>query len=145
MRPFVLPLACALVLGACSGGPPAQEAEPPDTMMAVALAAYDLTMFDSIAWDTSREAIERGTVVYNTSCAKCHGEQGRGDAGLVRRGDTLLPPSFREPDWLYAEDKVGLREQIFVGTAENMPHWGLEGLRPRDVDAVAIFILQSMR
>ena len=144
MRSIVLVLACALVLGACAGEPPVQEV-PPDTMTAVAQAAYSPTMFDSIDWVSEQAAIERGSVVYNSSCTKCHGDQGRGDTGLVQRGDTVRPPSFREPDWIYAGDKEGLREQVFVGTAENMPHWGLAGLKPRDVDAVAIFILQSMR
>ena len=145
MRPIVLPLACVLVLGACGGEPQAEETAAPDTLTAVARAAYDLTMFDSIAWETNQEAIERGSVVYNFSCAKCHGDQGRGDAELVRQGATPRPPSFRDPEWIYVEDKEGLREQVFIGTSESMPHWGLEGLKPRDVDAVAIFILQSMR
>ena len=84
-------------------------------------------------------------MVYQYSCRKCHGDTGLGDAGFVRHGDTLRPPSFREPDWAYAMDKEGLRDLIFVGTENEMPHWGVQGLPAKDIDAVAIFILQSMR
>jgi mono/diheme cytochrome c family protein len=119
-------------------------AQQADTMTAVAEAAYDATIFDTITWESEEAALERGQVVYSYSCARCHGETGLGDAGMTRGGDTLRPPSFREPDWAYASDKDGLRRQVFVGTAEGMPHWGLEGLKPRDVDAVAIYIMQGM-
>ncbi len=146
MRMIALPLAGILILGGCAGEePPAEKTPPPDTLLPAAQEAYDPTMFDSITWESDQAAIERGSVVYNFSCTRCHGEQGRGDAEFVRSGDTLRPPSFRDPDWEFAGDKEGLREMVFVGTAEDMPHWGLEGLKPRDVDAVAIFILQSMR
>ena len=145
MRSIALPLIGALALGACAAEVPVEEVAPPDTMMAVAQAAYDLSAYESITWESTQAAIERGSVVYNFSCTRCHGTTGMGDAGFVRRGDTLKPPSFRDEDWIYAEDKEGLREHVFIGTEENMPHWGLEGLKPRDIDAVAIFILQSMR
>jgi mono/diheme cytochrome c family protein len=114
-------------------------------MTAVAEAAYNPAAFDTISWETNQEAIERGSVVYRFSCTKCHGDRGYGDANFVRHGDTLVPPSFRDEDWIYAQDKDGLRQAVFVGTAEDMPHWGLEGLPPRDIDAVAIYIIQSMR
>ena len=83
-------------------------------------------------------------MVYQYSCRKCHGERGLGDAGFVRQGDTLIPPSFREPDWSLAQDKAALREQVFIGNAEGMPHWGLAGLKAKDVDAVATYILNVL-
>ena len=38
----------------------------------------------------------------------------------------------------------GLREFIYTGAEGGMPHWGLEGLKYRDVDAVARFILDRL-
>jgi mono/diheme cytochrome c family protein len=136
-----LPLAFA----GCAGEPETESAQPPDTLTAVAMEAYDASMFDSITWNTEQDALDRGLTVYRHSCARCHGTEGRGDAGFVRAGDTLRPESFLREDWPYTDDKASLRQQVFVGTAEGMPHWGLEGLRPRDVDAVAIYIMQVLR
>jgi len=146
MRLFAVSLAAVFLTVGCGGGePPAQEvAEGPDSA-AMAQEAYDPTMFDTVSWESQDAAVERGQVVYRFSCMKCHGEKGLGDAAFVRGGDTLRPPSFREPDWSYADDKEGIREQVFVGTAETMPHWGLVGLTPRDVDAVAIYIMDGLR
>ena len=134
---------------ACAGeAPPADE---PNSMAAAldtlrtAQAAYDPAAFDTIEWESPQAAAERGAVVFRFSCEKCHGSQGYGDGGFVIDGDTVRPPSFREPDWRFADDHEGLREQIFVGTAAGMPHWGLEGLKPRDIDAVAIHLRETLR
>lgn len=146
MRCFAMFLAALFLTVGCGGGePPAEEASAGPDSTALAQAAYDPTMFDTISWESQEEAVERGQVVYRFSCLKCHGERGVGDAGFVRDGDTLQPPSFREADWPYAGDKAGIHEQVFVGTAEFMPHWGLVGLSPRDVDAVAIYIMEELR
>ncbi len=146
MRWFAMPLVFALASVACEGGEPAQDAADagPDSV-AIARQAYDAAAFDTVTWENQEAAIERGQVVYRFSCLKCHGEEGLGDAGFIRGGDTLRPPSFLDPEWQYAEDKAGLREQVFVGTAEKMPHWGLVGLGPKDLDAVAIYILEDLR
>ncbi len=144
MRWIVLPLSLALALAGCAEAPEDREAAP-DTMAAVALAAYDAAMFDTIAWDTELAALERGEVVYNYSCARCHGETGLGEVGIIRAGDTLHISSFQREDWPYTDDKAGLRQAVFVGTDEGMPHWGLEGLKPRDVDAVATYIMKVIR
>mgnify|MGYP006307058539 CR=1 FL=1 len=135
------------VATACTGGEQAQQeeqAEPVDTLAEEAAAAFDPAGFDTISWETDQAALERGSVVYSYSCAKCHGRQGFGDGGFVSRGDTLQPPSFHQSDWEYADDPEGLRQVIFTGGG-HMPHWGLEGLPYRDVDAVARYILEGMR
>lgn len=130
-------------LAACGGGepPPPQETAPSaaDTV-ASALAGYDAAAFDTISWAEPGEAVVRGSVVFSYSCRKCHGGQGYGDGGFVAQGDTVRPPSFHTPDWRFRDDLAGLRQQIFTGTSEGMPHWGLEGLKYRDIDAVARFI-----
>ncbi len=145
MRRLAFLPAIALVSLSCGGEP--REAPPPAVpdSTSIAQAAYDPAMFDTVTWATPAAAIERGQVVYRFSCSKCHGESGLGDAAFVRGADTLRPPSFREANWTYAQDKDGLRREVFVGTAEGMPHWGLVGLKPRDLDAVAIYITEGMR
>ena len=145
MRWITMPLAVAFLSVACAGGEPGEEgAQAGPDSMTLAREAFDSTMFDTVTWETQEKALERGQVVYRFSCLKCHGQRGLGDAGFVRAADTLRPPSFREPTWQFAGDKEGIREQVFVGTGEAMPHWGLVGLSPRDVDAVAIFILEGL-
>ena len=146
MRWIIMSLAAALVFSGCaSGEPPADEsaADTASASMVQAQEAYDPAAFDTITWETPEAALERGEVVYRFSCLRCHGERGLGDAGFVRGGDTLRPPSFREPTWRFAGDKQGIREQVFVGTLEGMPHWGLAGLGPKDIDAVATYILEG--
>jgi mono/diheme cytochrome c family protein len=139
-------MALTIVAAGCAGGEPEGETMEvgPDSLT-IAQEAFDAAAFDTITWETDTEAEERGAVVYQYSCRKCHGERGLGDAEFVRQGDTLRPPSFREPDWGFASDLDGLREQVFVGNAEGMPHWGLVGLKPKDVDAVAKYILNVLR
>lgn len=146
MRWIAMPLVIALAFSGCAPGEPSEDEATPDTAaesMAMAQQAYDPAAFDTVTWESQQAAVERGQVVYRFSCQKCHGERGLGDAGFVRGGDTLRPPSFREPDWAYAGDRDGIREQIFVGTAEGMPHWGLTTLGPKDIDAVAAFIMEG--
>jgi mono/diheme cytochrome c family protein len=146
MRParLVAFLSAGLVVAACES-PPEEPPEPTaaDTV-AMAVAAYDPAGFDSIAWDTPEDAIVRGSVVFQYSCVKCHGAQGLGDGEFVTRGDTLRPPPFNAEDWAFQDNLEGLRTHVFTGTEGGMPHWGLEGLKYRDVDAVARFILDRL-
>ena len=41
--------------------------------MAMAMAAYDPSAFDTISWDDPAAAVERGATVFRFSCQKCHG------------------------------------------------------------------------
>jgi len=135
-------------LTACSGEEPRGDvpAEPTaaDTV-AMAAEAFDAAAFDTVTWENDEEAWVRGSVVYSYSCAKCHGRQGYGDARFVTQGDTLEPPSFHQEDWRFADDPLALRQFIFTGSEGGMPHWGLEGLKAKDIDAVARFIAESLR
>ncbi len=145
VRSRLVPLAAA-VLSACGAEPEVQEQGPDraDTV-ALAMATFDPAAFDSIAWETSDDAVDRGRLVYRISCSKCHGNAGEGDGGFVMNGDTLRPPSFVQPDWRFAEDGSGLRRQIFVGNVAGMPYWGLVGLKYRDIDAVARYVREGLR
>lgn len=140
-------LAVVLVLIACTGEPSRQEGRGPTgaDSVAMALERYDPGAFDTISWESREAAIDRGGTVYRISCSRCHGNAGRGDAGFVTQGDTLKPPSFLQADWRFANDKDALRKQIFAGREGGMPHWGLVGLKYRDVDAVATYVLEVIR
>jgi mono/diheme cytochrome c family protein len=136
-------------MAACGGEPPAQEAPPQGPSradsVAIAMASFDATAFDTIAWKTPQEAVERGGLVFRISCSKCHGDGGRGNGNFVLAGDTLRPPSFLATDWRFADDPIGLREYIFSGNVAGMPYWGLVGLKYRDVDAVGLYITDFLR
>lgn len=151
MRWIPLALVCSLALVGCgpseeeiAAAAAAAEAAAQDSLMNAASAAFDASVFDTVSWETPEKRMERGQQVYNFSCDKCHGAEGLGDGGFVRGGDTLRPPSFREPTWRLAGDEAAIRQAIFVGTAESMPHWGLEGLKAEAIDAVAHFILEGL-
>ncbi|MGD2067652.1 MAG: cytochrome c [Gemmatimonadota bacterium] len=135
------------VATACTGGDQdGTEAEIPAVdSTAMAAEAFDPAGFDTVSWESSEAAIARGGVVYSYSCARCHGLKGFGDGGFVRNGEVLTPPSFHQANWEYADDPAALREMIFTGGENGMPHWGLEGLKYRDVDAVARYILENLR
>jgi len=120
------------------------EAAQQDSVQ-TAVAAYDPSAYDTLTWENERARHERGQVVFSISCSKCHGLKGLGDAGFVQGGDTLRPPSLVSEEWKFAEDFDGLRQQIFTGTTEGMPHWGLHGLKYRDVDAVSAYISEVLR
>lgn len=142
-----LTLLLAVAAGACGE----RQAEPQDPRAAAAdsvtaaLAMLTPETFDTVRWVADSAAISRGAVVWTYSCRKCHGNEGRGDGGWVQDGDTLRPPSFAAADWKYGSDREGLRTVIFTGTDGHMPHWGLVGLKPRDVDAVTHYITKVLR
>ena len=150
MRWIPLALVGCLAIVACgpseeelAAAAAAAEAAMQDSLVNAASAAFDAAVFDTVTWEEPQKRMDRGEQVYNFSCAKCHGPEGLGDGGFVRGGDTIRPPSFREPTWRMAGDAAAIRQAIFTGTAENMPHWGLEGLKAEAIDAVTHFILEG--
>ena len=148
MRRTIPVLAALAWLGACAGEAPQEEVVQGPTRadsVAIAESAFEATAFDTISWESDQAATERGGLVYRISCAKCHGDGGRGNGNFVHQGDTLRPPSFLTTDWRFAEDPMGLRQAIFTGNVLGMPYWGLVGLKYRDVDAVARYITDFLR
>lgn len=143
MRWNVLTLALVLLSTACGGSdrPARSEADA----LTVAEASYDAAAFDTITWPSDSAAVARGSVVWAYSCQKCHGASGRGDGNFVQQGDTLRPPSLITAEWEFAADPAGIRRRIFTGGEQGMPHWGLEGLKIRDIDAVTRYILEVLR
>lgn len=141
-----VPLTAVLVVAALGcGGEAAREGakEAPDSA-ALAGAQFDATAFDTIQWKDRSAALERGGVVWRFSCAKCHGMDGRG-GGEVAIALKLEVPSIVGAEWRLARDVEGLRRKIFVGTNAGMPNWGLHGLRYRDIDAVATYMIHGLR
>lgn len=140
--PFAL-LGISLLV-ACGDGQTQEQAEARPDSVALALEQFDTSVFDSITWNTDTARINRGAVVWTFSCRKCHGEVGHGDAGFVIAGDTLVPPDFAEPGWRLATDRLELMKYIYAGNQEGMPHWGIQGLKPRDIDAVSTYIQELL-
>lgn len=137
-----------VALGACGDGGetemvPDRAAARADSVR-MAVASYDTAAFDTISWEDQATRIERGRLVYRISCEKCHGQQGLGDGRVAMAADTINPPSFVAEDWELAGDMAGLRQRVFTGTGEGMPHWGLYGLTYKDIDAVTAYILEVL-
>ncbi len=121
----------------------AQKQQAREDSVRMAEEMFDASVFDTLTWESDEARIGRGAVVYNSSCIKCHGESGGGN-GEMAMAQELQVPSFLAPEWEYAGDVDALRHRVFVGYSGNMPNWGLVGLRYRDIDAVAIYIAESM-
>jgi mono/diheme cytochrome c family protein len=142
---FALAISC-LVLIASAGCGGESDADKEARMQAaradsvrMAEAAYDATVFDTVSWESSEARIQRGGIVWRTSCEKCHGSEGRGDGEYARQLGAEVP-SFMDPDWAYAYEADSLRHRIFVGLEGHMPNWGIVGLGYKDIDAVAGYI-----
>lgn len=135
----VIVLAAVIVVLVRSGRKPEAETVPmPDR-------TYNAAAFDTVVWADEATAIARGRDVYAWVCAKCHGPAGKGDGGEVIAGDTLHPPSFQDPDWRFANNEKGLYQRIHAGNNRGMPHWGDQGLQPRDIVATSKYILKELR
>jgi mono/diheme cytochrome c family protein len=126
----------------------ARKAEADADTVRMAEAAYEIAVFDTITWESEEARLERGGVVYRSSCEKCHG-QGGGGNGEVALEFQIPVPSFVAPDWPHAGDLEAIRRGTFVGHmgesfegyTGQMPNWGLvSGMRTKDIDAVAAFI-----
>lgn len=144
-------LAGLLGAAACGGGEEQPEQEPETTLrqaradsVSRAEARYDPAAFDTIGWESWSQRAERGRLVYNVSCRKCHGTRGGGDGETAVRFE-LEVPSLLTDDWSYAGDQAAIRRRIFVGHESEMPTWGLYGLAYRDIDAVSLYVDEVLR
>ena len=136
---ILLAVLTAAVLAGCESDDQPQTIPLPDrTLRAETL--------DTVVWSNHDAEIARGKEVFGWACARCHGVTGAGDAGgTTESGDTLRPPSFLAADWRFANDARGLAEYIYRGNEKGMPHWGADGIQPRDVIALATYIQQDLR
>ncbi len=107
-------------------------------------AAFDPAMFDTISWASQEARIEQGNEVFAAECRKCHGTLGKGGTDYAREQE-LDVPSLVEPDWEFRADLAGVRRRIFTGHEEGMPTLGIAGLSPREIDAVAAYVIDDLR
>jgi mono/diheme cytochrome c family protein len=142
---FALALSCFVLFAAAGcGGESAADREATlraarADSMRMAEAAFEATVFDTIQWESPEARVQRGAIVWQSSCEKCHGPSGRGDGEAAQQLE-LEVPSFQSPDWVYAYQADSLRHRIFTGLEGEMPNWGLHGLGYRNIDAVVGYI-----
>jgi len=131
-----------------------QEEASPEWRQAAELAAaarsaeeaarhYQPAAFDTVEFSSEYARAERGRVVYEHSCARCHGTDGS-EIGPYAREEGMEVDSMSALLRPYGGDIPSVRRAIFVGHAYGMPAWGLTELSPRDVDAVAFFIEERL-
>jgi len=144
MRPMYLLITLGLAGSglACSD----HEFHPPDREEQVAAAdsLFSPAMFDTIRWESDSARVFVGNETYAAECRRCHGFLGRADTDYAE-AQGLEVPSLVEEDWRFAGDIDGLRRIIFTGHPRGMPTWGVAGISPREIDAVAFYILVQLR
>ena len=135
-------LSLTLVLATTACG---HEFEPPDRGERIRQAqlTYSATLFDSITWAEGEDREALGNEIYAEKCRKCHGPLGRGETDYARQRNLRIP-SLVEPAWAFAS-MDSLHKTIYVGHEEGMPVYGDGGITPREIDAVASYILNVLR
>ena len=145
MRPAraVAVLLVVLTAGACSK----HEYEPEgnrEARLQDAEERYAEVVWDTIAWEGEGQRELAGNGVYAARCRNCHGTLGEGATEYgASRG--LEVPSLVEPEWEMAGRIDLVRHRVFVGHAGGMPIWGVAGLTEREIDAVAYYVVESLR
>jgi mono/diheme cytochrome c family protein len=144
MRRTVRSVAVALVaitLIACEK----REYEPPDRAQRVEEAAALLTpeMFDTVTWSSTEDRAFAGNNIYAARCRSCHGYIGEAETEYARESD-LDVPSLVRPEWPYADIET-VRRVIYTGHPGGMPTWRVAGITPREIDAVAYYIVYVLR
>jgi mono/diheme cytochrome c family protein len=120
--------------------------DPPGEASRLELAdsLYSPALFDTIDWTAADQRMIAGNLVYADSCRRCHGTIGEG--GLTRVGGREVDvPSLVEANWPFDDDIVAVRERVFTGHPGGMPSWGISRLTPREIDAVAYYIIGQLR
>ena len=112
--------------------------------MARADSLFTPALFDSVTWASDSIRALEGNVVYSTYCRSCHGPLGTGGTEYARSRE-LDVPSLVVEEWSYAESRDSILHRIFVGHAAGMPTWGVAGISPREMDAVAWYVTEVLR
>jgi mono/diheme cytochrome c family protein len=120
--------------------------DPPDPAQRIELAdsLYTPALFDTIDWASDQERITAGNLVYADYCRRCHGTVGEGGVARVA-GSDIVVPSLVTADWRYDDDIEAVRHRTFTGHTGGMPSLGISRLTPREIDAVASYILEQLR
>lgn len=136
----------AVVVVAATACSSEKRFDPPDRAARVtdAEARYAEARFDTLTWADEEERAFLGNSVYASRCRDCHGPLGRGGTPYAaNRG--LVVPSLTESEWGMASSPDSVRHRVFVGHAAGMPTWGVAGISPREIDAVAFYLLERLR
>jgi mono/diheme cytochrome c family protein len=135
----------ASVLAATAACDNKHHFEPPSRAARVSAADTVLTpeTFDTIAWPSDSARAFEGNNVFAAHCRACHGYLGQGDTEYARTYHIPVPSLVRA-DWPYA-DLPAVRHRIFTGHPSGMPTWGVAGIQPREIDAVAYYLLNVLR
>lgn len=140
-RAVIAAAACALAAAACAK----HEQEPPSREERVAQADSIFTpeLFDTIAWSGDQDRAFVGNNTYAAHCRDCHGWLGWGDTDYAREHGIDVPSLVRD-GWPW-HDIDAMRRRIFTGHPAGMPTWGVSGITPREIDAVAYYVLFVLR
>lgn len=134
-------LVAALLPAACEK--PEYERPPRDEQVAQADSILTMEAFDTLTWAGDAERAQAGNNVYAAKCRSCHGPMGRADTDYARERNLDVPSLVRE-DWPY-QNILAVRRVIFIGHEDGMPTFGVAGITPREIDAVAFYLLEVLR
>ena len=112
--------------------------------LAEADSAFAAMRFDTVAWTSETQRLQEGNEVFAASCRRCHGPVGEGD-GEFAAIEGLRVPSLVRAEWRYAGAADSVRRRVFYGHYPEMRTWGIAGLTPRDIDAVAYYVVAGLR
>lgn len=107
--------------------------------VAMADSLYNSAVYDTLTWESPEARLERGAVVWRSSCQKCHGPNGQGGGEVAQQLGIEVPPLEIDTN-----DPEATRHAIFVGHEGAMPNWGLHDLKYRDIDAVTAYIIRQL-
>ena len=79
-----------------------------------------------------KEAAERGSKIFATTCAPCHGPEAKGS-------QTIGAPNLTDELWLYGGDRVTIANTIRGGRGGVMPSWAGR-LDPETIKELAIYV-----
>ena len=141
IRAAGIALLCTAAGSACDK----HEFHPPSRDEQVAAADSLLTpaTFDTVTWASDSARAIAGNDIFAAHCRECHGFRGEGGTPYAREHN-LEPPSLVRADWPYP-DVAAVRRRIFTGHPAGMPTWGVAGITPREIDAVAHYIVAVLR
>lgn len=92
------------------------------------LTDYVQTLGNGVIVDDPAE----GSVLFQTNCAACHGEDARGIEGTGA-------PNLTDADWVYGGDALSIRNTLIVGRQGQMPSWQSR-LTEAEIRAMALYI-----
>ena len=109
-----------------------QEMADGERAMAEYKAAHpEMITADNVELLTDASTIAQGRSIYDTKCASCHMEGGRGGLG----------PNLTDDYWLYGNDISGVFTTISEGANNGMAAW--KTMMPaNEIQAVASYVMQ---